>query len=561
MFHGQSFQDMIAPLKEYREAYKEVEQAYDTVSQSTAGIRDLISPERDSATYERYMNYANRLNETVDDFAKGMSMGNRAALLGLKRDYASEIVPINTAIAKRNALADEQRETRRKDQTAIFQRDANTISLDRFMENPQTDYGGVIYGSVITEQARNMMKNLAKEIHDNPNNQRLKRLFPYTYEVITKKGYDSGTIYDYLMNGAGDNERKNILNEIINNVVSSSGVEGWNDSNATRQVWDYAAQSVWDSIGEPWARDAYDKYSSAAALAGLSSGSGSGTTTEEEGEILLNDKAIFTKDDEDALNKERTRVHELLKYEYIEKDPSTKKYKLTDKGKQRIKEVEEYPTVNDRDAIGYLYNHFKKEYEENSNSNNGNFDFDSALDKYLTDKGWNYDNPNSHIDLNRAIEYELPLNQADYKDIMNLINAAIRGKKVYEVKFSDDGNGGKGGFVNKRIIDWNDYYENGHPEAIQFSPYGTTITLSKGSEKDDFARIFFPASLGSGSIMNSIKEEEDAMGKILDMSQKNNIEEQEKEKGKKKYKEHAEKAARQLMEQFITNRTSEQKLL
>jgi hypothetical protein len=44
-----------------------------------------------------YKAYSDELNNTLDSFSKGMNISNRSALLGLKRRYASEILPIAKA--------------------------------------------------------------------------------------------------------------------------------------------------------------------------------------------------------------------------------------------------------------------------------------------------------------------------------------------------------------------------------------------------------------------------------------------------------------------------------
>lgn len=139
-FRPFSYDELIKPLVQYKEAYDKVEADYSNLAAQTEQWKDIANQTQSPEAYAMYSKYANDLNNIVDDFSKGMTLQNRSQLLAMKRRYASDIKPIENAANRRKELADEQRKIEAQDPTRLWQRRASDMSLDEFIHNPSADF-------------------------------------------------------------------------------------------------------------------------------------------------------------------------------------------------------------------------------------------------------------------------------------------------------------------------------------------------------------------------------------------------------------------------------------
>ena len=96
-FRPFSYDELIKPLLQYKEAYDKVEADYSNLVAQTEQWKDIANQTQSPEAYAMYSKYANDLNNIVDDFSKGMTLQNRSQLLAMKRRYASDIQPIARA--------------------------------------------------------------------------------------------------------------------------------------------------------------------------------------------------------------------------------------------------------------------------------------------------------------------------------------------------------------------------------------------------------------------------------------------------------------------------------
>lgn len=128
-FNPFTYEELVRPLMEYGKAYKEVEDAYSTLSEQAAAFSNDVNKATSPDAYRMYSKYTNALNAAMEDFSKGMTGANRAQLMQMKRDYANSIVPIaraSEALKEANAFRD------KAGPDAIFEKDRYT-SLDPFL--------------------------------------------------------------------------------------------------------------------------------------------------------------------------------------------------------------------------------------------------------------------------------------------------------------------------------------------------------------------------------------------------------------------------------------------
>lgn len=248
-FRPFTYDEMVKPLAQYKEAYDKVEQDYTNLTLETEALKNMIDRNRDKEVYDSYSNYANELSSIVDDFSKGMNMNNRSALLGMKRRYASTIVPIANAITRRKELADEQRKASLSNPTMLYQRQANDMSLSDFINNPSADYGNSYSGNTLTAQVAAGAAALAKQYRDNPD--KLKSLGDY-YEYVESRGYTVDSIMAAMKDMIANNDPKapQELKQLVYDAVNSSGIDDSWSGNAYNRALQYASQGLWQAAGQ-----------------------------------------------------------------------------------------------------------------------------------------------------------------------------------------------------------------------------------------------------------------------------------------------------------------------
>lgn len=149
-FRPFSYDELVKPLVQYKQAYDEVEKDYSTLAAQTEAWKDIATKENNPEAYAMYKKYSDELNAITDDFSKGMTLANRSQLMSMKKRYASEITPIAKAdIALKEA--NKYRDTvRGKDPNAIFYKNRYG-SIDDFLHGQVAD-NSYISGTQVTSR-------------------------------------------------------------------------------------------------------------------------------------------------------------------------------------------------------------------------------------------------------------------------------------------------------------------------------------------------------------------------------------------------------------------------
>lgn len=250
-FRPFSYQEMLAPVLMATQAHQAVEEAYSELDSQANAIGSLANEANDPVTYQRYKAFESALRTQADALAKnGLTPGSRQSLLGLKGRYAKDITPIQNAITRRRELADEQRKALLQNPTLMFQRDMNSMSyessLDRFLENPDYDYGERYSGALLTQQVSQAASNLAKELSKYGNG---KRLDDYTKTFLQQHGFTRDQILDAITN-PNRAQSQPVLNAIVEQVIGASKIANWADQSTMDEAYNYARQGLWSAIGQ-----------------------------------------------------------------------------------------------------------------------------------------------------------------------------------------------------------------------------------------------------------------------------------------------------------------------
>lgn len=250
-FRPFSFDEMLKPALMATQAHQAIEEAYSELDSQANAIGSLANEADDPITYARYKSFEDSLRSQADALAKnGLTPGSRKSLLDLKGRYYEEITPIQNAITRRRALADEQRKALLQNPTLMYQRNLNAksreTSLDRFLENPDYDYGQQYSGALLTQQVSQAASNLAKELTSYGNG---KRLDAYTKTFMQHHGFTREQVLDAI-NNPNRATSQPVLNAIVEQVIGSSGMSNWADTPTMNKAYAYARQGLWSAIGQ-----------------------------------------------------------------------------------------------------------------------------------------------------------------------------------------------------------------------------------------------------------------------------------------------------------------------
>lgn len=137
-YKGRDYNYYIQPLKEYGAAYKEVEKEYADLIAQTEAWKVKANQEENPIAYDMYNRYSAMLSEASANFSRGMTQTNRRVLLGLKKNYAQEIMPIAEAA---KALDAANAEMTKNGPDAIYHK-SSPLKIDDFLHGakPNTKY-------------------------------------------------------------------------------------------------------------------------------------------------------------------------------------------------------------------------------------------------------------------------------------------------------------------------------------------------------------------------------------------------------------------------------------
>lgn len=258
-FTPYTFEELIKPYQLYNEAYEKQEAALSDLNTTASTIESLISQENDPIAYARYSNYINSVRDVANQlYSKGLMPSTRSNVYRLRGNYSQDIVPIITAASRRKELQDEQRKALMTNPTIRYQRNFNTISdassIDRFLENPNYDYGSSFTGSLLTKQVSDQVSSMAKELSQIGT----KPLDKYTNMFIQRHGFTRQQVMDAINNPTNPNSSK-VLTALVENVVDASGVKEWGNESDIKEAYRYANMGLYSGIGETKI-STYDNY-------------------------------------------------------------------------------------------------------------------------------------------------------------------------------------------------------------------------------------------------------------------------------------------------------------
>lgn len=218
-FNPYTFDEMLKPLAMASDAYNAVQSGIEELGAKADLMKMYANEVPDSKTANMYNSYAKDLEKQASMLAKhGLTPASRQGLLNMKRRYSSEVVPIETAVARREALTKEQREALLRDPSLMFDVDYSKTQLDYLLDNPNATYNP-ISGNELTKRAAQMASNLAKVVQGNPKYQSI--LNGQYFQQMTQMGYTPAQIMQTVLN---DDNAPVELRQIADTVFNEAGL-------------------------------------------------------------------------------------------------------------------------------------------------------------------------------------------------------------------------------------------------------------------------------------------------------------------------------------------------
>ena len=430
-FKPYSFDEMLKPYALYGQAYKEQEDALSQLESNAAALESALSETNDPVAYNTYKNYLNNVRSAADDIAtNGINSESRRRAKSLLSEYNSNVVPIQAAYNRRKELQDEQRKALLSNPTLYYQRNFNEIgpesSIDRFVENPNYDYGNFFSGALLEKQVADAADVLAKELTAYGKG---KPLDKYTNTFIQQHGFTRDQVLNAIHNPDSP-ESSPVLNALVNSVIESSGVSGWNDENALNAANSYARRGLYHAVGQTNI-STFDNYGAKLAAQEAMHRRVNSNPFSVSG-VSINPLNLFSQ-------KERTKASDnISKYkDYF--NVVNGKYQLTEKGK-RAYEGWKAPTSGVGEQYKKAYNipdklDMTSEFRTFiDNIQNEGESPEQAWSRYLSE------HESDIYDARRSTEYDYTYDPTQQDSMKQVIMTAARGVNLEEVDYDSASN-------------------------------------------------------------------------------------------------------------------------
>lgn len=239
-FRPFSYDELIKPLMQYKEAYDKVEADYSNLAAQTEQWKDIANQTQSPEAYAMYSKYANDLNNIVNDFSKGMTLQNRSQLLAMKRRYASDIQPI----ARASEAMKEANDLRVKaGPDAIFEV-GEYNSLDQFLHG-KTANNRYQSRDAITKRTAAMTEAAMASAMRDPEFQ---KAMGDQYWMLTQ--HTGGSYEDLKAAIANNAQAQNRFAEIKNQVMKDAGYDRY-DTMGKQSIEDAINTGLYAGLDKP----------------------------------------------------------------------------------------------------------------------------------------------------------------------------------------------------------------------------------------------------------------------------------------------------------------------
>lgn len=239
-----SYQEMLSPVLMATQAHQELENQYGELATKASVWEKLANEQTDKEVYDMYKSYADDLNAQADLLAKeGLNATSRRDMLNMRARYSKEITPIEQAYTARQKQAEEQQKALLQDPTLMLSRRASTTKLSDYIRNPQLAYEAQS-GALITKRVADELKNYKETLLREGDWQSTA-----SGQLLERRKSTGLTREDIQMIMENPNAFPEI-HQLIENVISSTGIKNWNDQQALDKAYMHAYEALPAGLGK-----------------------------------------------------------------------------------------------------------------------------------------------------------------------------------------------------------------------------------------------------------------------------------------------------------------------
>lgn len=219
-----TFEQMLKPMAMYTQEYNAIEEGIAELGSKADLMRMYANEEPDSKVANMYNAYANDLDKQAESLAKqGLTPSSRRGLLDLKKRYSSEITPIETAVARRKQLAEEQRKAILANPSLMYDRYFSNARLQDIIDNPELSYtpisGNELYAKGAAAAKASSLRNLSFG--------QAKVLGDQYWQLTKRQGYSASQAAKFLADTNNIPELKDAIERI--KAETGTSILGQND--------------------------------------------------------------------------------------------------------------------------------------------------------------------------------------------------------------------------------------------------------------------------------------------------------------------------------------------
>lgn len=192
-----SYQEMLAPVKAYQDAYNALETEMSNLDILASSIKNKLNPNdpEDAKKIKEYEAFQSEMGDAMNDFYnKGYNSDTRKKLNTLKVQYAKELDPINQAYERRIKDADFIRQHKMSNPNLIVEGIGESTSA--YM-NGNTPNPTVVNLNTVSEAAKNASAGLSKQFVEQIGLQSVEGYLGRYLMHGVQKGIDSNMVSEF----------------------------------------------------------------------------------------------------------------------------------------------------------------------------------------------------------------------------------------------------------------------------------------------------------------------------------------------------------------------------
>ena len=133
VFKADTFQEVVAPLQMYAQAYKEQEAKIEDMTDKAAALEWIANNNPNSQTAALYKDMSDKIKGIRDDLMNnGLMGGLRSRILGMRRTYSANSAEIARRYEDMQKYQQRMEQLYDKDNSIVFSPESQNVSIDDF---------------------------------------------------------------------------------------------------------------------------------------------------------------------------------------------------------------------------------------------------------------------------------------------------------------------------------------------------------------------------------------------------------------------------------------------